>query len=355
MTKQFQLIFSFFIFLSSIQASNNQYPSVLLQMDSFFSHHVIIAEKSTHQLYLYENNNGLPNLVKIYQMATGKKSGDKLFQGDHRTPEGIYFLVDFLTHQDLLKRHGEQGKIYGVGAFVLDYPNPIDAKEGKTGGGIWLHSTNDETRIEKGLDSRGCIVTANNHLIDISKYIELHRTPMIVVHDLTYLNEEAWKTKKEKINSTLQTWLTAWQTENFNEYINSYHKNFFDPRKGGLSSYSLYKKAVFNNPGRPEISLTDTSIIQVGDYAVATFKQNYQSETIKDLGKKTLYLKRDDFYQWKIVGEYWTKSGVEEVTETPTPVAFRPSMRFFTSQNPVTILGDSLIHLNDSGSKSENN
>ncbi len=49
----------------------------------------------------------------------------------------------------------------------MNYPNPIDQRLKKTGGGIWLHSTNDETRIEKGLDSRGCVVAANNDLKEI--------------------------------------------------------------------------------------------------------------------------------------------------------------------------------------------
>ena len=130
-----------------------------MYLDDFFSHHILIAEKSTHQLHLFRNKGSYPEHIKTYQMATGKKAGNKFFQGDHKTPEGVYQFTNFLTHEDLIKRHGKAGEIYGVGAFVMNYPNPIDQRLQKTGGGIWLHSTNDETRIEKGLDSRAVSYT----------------------------------------------------------------------------------------------------------------------------------------------------------------------------------------------------
>jgi len=317
-------------------------PAPLLLMDSFFSHHVIIAEKSTHKLYLYQSSANGPKMVKTFQMATGKKAGNKIFQGDHRTPEGVYYLTEFLTHQDLISRHGKQGEIYGVGAFVLNYPNPIDETAGKTGGGIWLHSTNDETRIEKGLDSRGCIVTANSDLIEISRYIELNRTPVVVVHELSFLQLDTWKTKSQKVKSTIEAWVQSWAQEDYESYIDSYHAEFSDPIKGGLNSFSIYKKAVFANPGKPEIEITDLSLLQGGPYIMATFKQEYKSNSIEDLGRKTLYLKQDEYYNWKIVSERWSKHGIPSAP-VPNQVAFEPSNRFFESSNPRKILGDRLL------------
>ena len=83
--------------LLNITAQSKEfYPDALLQLDNYFSHHILVAVKSTHKLHLYKNDDGYPKLLKTYQMATGKKSGDKLFQGDHRTPEGIYYFTDFI-------------------------------------------------------------------------------------------------------------------------------------------------------------------------------------------------------------------------------------------------------------------
>ena len=184
-------------------------PAPLLRLDQYFSHHVLVAEKSTHQLHIFKNNNGFPELLKTYKVVTGKKSGDKFFQGDHRTPEGIFHFTQFIPHEELVSKYGKEGEIYGVGAFVMNYPNPMDKKFKKTGYGIWLHSTNDETRIEKGLDSRGCIVAANNELKEISTYLELNKTPIIVVQDLIYLKEKTWQSAKSTLEETVESWRNA--------------------------------------------------------------------------------------------------------------------------------------------------
>lgn len=301
------------------------FPAPLLMMDNFFAHHVIVAEKSTHSLHIFKNNEARPELVRTYQMATGKKSGDKMAEGDFKTPEGIYNFIDFLTNKQLLAQSGPQAVMYGAGAFVTDYPNPVDKILKKTGSGIWLHSTNDETRIDKGLDSRGCVVTANNDLIDVSKYLELNKTPIVIVQDLIYLNEKTYETQRTDLQKTLNGWLEAWSNKDIESYMGYYHPLEFSDSKGRFSAYKAYKKAVFNNPGKPKIDLNFISIIQSKNYAVINFTQTYQSATINDTGRKILYLRQDETYKWKIVSEVFTKSGLENLDK----VAFEPSLRFF--------------------------
>jgi len=324
-------------------------PSPLVLLDPYFSHHVIVVEKATHKLHLYANKDGSPELVKTYSIATGKKSGNKIFQGDHRTPEGIYHFVDFLTHQQLLNRHGKKGNIYGVGAFVMNYPNPIDQRNNKTGGGIWLHSTNNETRIEKGLDSRGCIVAINKELIEISKIIELNRTQIVVVENLSHYSIENWNKQKQSLTQFINSWHDSWQNENINKYLSHYHPSQFDhPIRGSFNSFSRYKTAVFSRKGKPKIELKNLSIMTTSEYAVATFLQNYKSNSINDLGKKMLYLVKDEFYQWKIVGEYWSKAPPQE-----NSLAFRPSNRFFKTTNPTKIMEFISIQTGGNSSDSE--
>lgn len=340
--KRLSLILLIALLSSSNIFSDEYFPSALLMLDKNFSHHTVVAEKSTHTLYLYKSENGLPSLLKKYPMATGKKSGDKIFQGDHRTPEGVYFFTDFLTHQDLLDRHGKRGQIYGVGAFVMNYPNPIDKRNGKTGGGIWLHSTNDETRIDKGLDSRGCVVATNSNLIEVSKFLELNRSPIIVVQNLKFLEKATWLKERSSLNDTLEQWLTGWQNENQELYFDSYHKTeFFDKFRGNYSQFKAYKRAVFSNPGKPNVEIEDVSILKSKDYAVISFKQIYKSNTISDIGRKSLYLKQDTYYNWKIVNETWTKSGIKK--EDEEKMAFQPSMRFFKNNDPASILGADFV------------
>lgn len=304
-------------------AQDNFLPSNILMMDEKFSHHVILVEKATHKLYLYENSGSVPKLVKTFNTATGKFKGDKSVNGDHKTPEGIYTIYEFLSKEELLKRHGKYAEIYGSGAFPMDYPNFIDAREGKGGGGIWLHSTDNDNRISKGLDSRGCVVVQNQDLKDISQYIEINNTPIIVVQDIFYLSQTTWDRNRKELNDAVQKWATAWQKKDFNNYSSSYDQDrFYDKKYGNYKSYMGHKKAVFSRADSPEIKLDFISMFANQDYAVVRLQQVYSSPVINDTGKKTLYLKKDKNYDWKIVGEVWAP--VEE-----TSVAFTPSKRFF--------------------------
>lgn len=302
-------------------------PASLLFLNKSSSHHVAIVEKSAHKLHLFEARESKPHYLKSFTIATGKKAGDKLFQGDHRTPEGIYKFTQFIPKAELLERYGEEtGQIYGAGAFVMNYPNVIDSRNGKTGGGIWLHSTNDDTRISKGLDSRGCVVAVDKDLINISHYIELQNTPIVIVHDLKLLREETWNKNRDELFTTVKEWSEAWQAEDIDAYTNFYHPTEFkDPYRGGFQNFKNYKRSVFRAPGKPTVAIKSLSILSLDEYSVVSFVQDYKSNTIQDVGRKTLYLKKDEFYQWKIVAEIWQKIPEEERNR----VAFTPSNRFF--------------------------
>ena len=316
-------------FLATVGYTVEYHPSSLLLLDDYFTHHVFIAEKSTHKLHLYKNKKGIPHLEHTWPMATGKKAGDKLFQGDHRTPEGIYHFHEFIPHEILMQRYGNEGKKYGAGAFVMNYPNPIDRQSKKTGHGIWVHSTNEETRIEKGLDSRGCIVIANKDLKDFSRYLELHRTPLVVVQDVHYLTESVWLKQQGQIRNLINSWLESWKKEDFPTYIQFYHpKKFYDLHRGSIRSFAAYKKNLFSSSGTPHIEISHLNIMMAGNYVVVTFRQHYRSNRIDDTGHKRLYLEKDDYYNWKIVAEVWSRKGVG-----PLDVSFSPSLRFFKDKD----------------------
>lgn len=304
-------------------------PSPLVALENFFGHHVLVAEKSSHQLFLFRNDNGNPKLIKTYQMATGKKAGDKSYQGDFKTPEGVFKFTEFLSKEKLLSRYGKEGEIYGIGSFVMNYPNLMDLKRSKTGGGIWLHSTNDETRIEKGLDSRGCLVAHNENLKEISKYIELNKTHVIVVQELKYVSKNVMEATRRNVTKSINEWAAAWMEEDLNKYLSYYDKNnFFSHVNSTFSKFKWYKKNVFARPGQPKVRVKSLSLLKADDYMVAIFLQDYESKTIKDIGVKTLYLKQNNSYEWKIVSESWSKYNHKSET-----VAFVPSLRFFGSED----------------------
>lgn len=315
------------LFQNNTYSSDNFYPANIFLLDQRFSHHVVIVEKSTHMLYIYQNDMGQPKLLKSYQIATGKVKGNKQIQGDKKTPEGIYQFRRFHSANYLTNLYGKTGLIYGAGAFTMTYPNEIDKRRGKTGGGIWLHSTDDDARVSKGLDSRGCVVATDKDLKDISQFIELTNTPVIIVQNMNFMSKKSWTTEKSEITELINTWSTAWQNKDFTNYINSYSKNeFMHKIRGNYNQYRRYKKAVFSRKDSPAIDIKNVSILSTSQYAVVTLEQDYKSEVIQDIGKKVLYLKKNANYEWKIVAEKWSKLGENQ------NLSFTPKMRYFNDQ-----------------------
>ena len=317
-------------------------PSTIYKMDKRFTHHILVVEKSTHSLYLYKYGENEPKLVKKFRILTGKFTGNKSIQGDKKTPEGIYFFQKFYSAENLVRKYGDYGKIYGAGAFTTNYPNVIDTRKGKTGGGIWLHSTDDDNRVSLGLDSKGCVVAVDKDLKEISQYINLANTPIIIVQNLYFESKNNWNKNKSTLSTFIGNWMKSWQEKDFNTYISSYSPSEFKhPRRGRFQAYKNYKRSVFSRSEKPSIIFEDLSILHSGEYVIATMVQNYQSPIIKDVGRKTLYLKKDQNYQWKIVSEEWSKLPDDALNN----IALSPAIKNYFSENTKKELVD-----DDSGS-----
>lgn len=301
------------------------FPKNIMQLDSKFAHHIILVEKSTHKLFLYSNQNGIPVKLAEYQIATGKNTGDKTSEGDEKTPEGVYQLNKFYTAKELNQMYGDMGKIYGSGAFVLSYPNIIDQRMNKTGKGIWLHSTNDESRIAKGLDSRGCVVVTDSDLKDIARYIDLeNKTYIVTTETVDYWNAETWNKSREKLRGTIEQWIKAWSSTQINEYLSFYHPTLFKDQSGkDFKAWSIHKKNVFATAKNTSVNMSHLSLFTHDGLAYASFEQKYYSSLIRDTGRKYLVLQQDRNYDWKIIYEGWEDLAQEG------EIAFTPSQRFF--------------------------
>ncbi len=190
----------------------------------FDGKYVIFVSKPRFRLYVF-NREG--RVLKSYPIAYGlnpdKKA--KLYQGDERTPEGMYHIVEILSmdadpssepyrklkrmngiwwrardgHYKFGNTHEDLGdNAYGPRFYLLDYPNSDDLsryncaraegaiplKNGKPlppGHGIAIHGNNDPDSIGH-LATSGCVRMFNNDIIELEKYIVLG-TPVIISQD----------------------------------------------------------------------------------------------------------------------------------------------------------------------------
>ncbi len=259
----------------------------------------IICDKRNERIYIVEGREGSVKLVSSFPCITGKKEGDKLEEGDQRTPEGVYFAVRWIDGKKL-------PPIYGDGAFELNYPNLIDRVFRKDGHGIWLHGTNDPNRPPHS--SNGCIVVSNNVLSILKDFISLKETPIVIVNGI---NGSVGSLAGEKVSilSFIESWRRSWENSvsDLDGYFSHYSKRF-SWKGGDLGSWMRYKRRITRAKKFIKVSLKDIKIIKdyrsfpFGFIYVVTFKQSYLSNNFSSKDMKVLYLIREEG-SWKILGE----------------------------------------------------
>lgn len=273
-------------------------PAPLLSMNTnsgAFSQYAFLADKKDRTLTVWKASGDSLELMGAWPTDIGRRDGDKAVQGDHRTPEGVYFFQEAYESSQL------DFNLYGVRAFTMDYPNYFDRLEKKTGSGIWLHAIPDTVSLFRG--SRGCVVVRNKVIEELAKYIDLKRTPIVVVNKVDYLEPKKWQETREALKAWLESWRKSWGNKDLEAYMAQYSDRFSG---NGMtkSQWRAYKKSLNEKYQFIDVKVEDVQIFNQGHKIVFRFLQTYKSDQKEDFGRKTLYAQKvDDHYE--IVGETW--------------------------------------------------
>ncbi len=209
------------LFCSGLHADETpRVPKGLIRLGAgaFFSPYALVVDKKARVLTVWREEERKLIKVAEYPSDMGKQNGDKEAAGDHKTPEGIYFL------QKQLEGSGLPFDLYGSRAFTMDYPNLFDRRLGRKGSGIWLHAVPDKVGLERG--SKGCVVVRNDSILELTKYIALGKTPIVVYDSVSYVNETDRQKSAKEVEDWLKTWITAWKSKNLDKYMSFYSETF---------------------------------------------------------------------------------------------------------------------------------
>jgi len=122
----------------------------------------VVVKKSERKLFLMSGT----EVLKSFDIALGLvPEGDKVREGDYRTPEGQYLLTDRLVESQYFL------------AIQVSYPNLEDAAQARRlgvppGGRIMIHGQPNEPKQSPAYYERvdwtnGCIAVSNAAMIDI--------------------------------------------------------------------------------------------------------------------------------------------------------------------------------------------
>jgi len=175
--------------------------------------------------------------------------------------------------------------------------------EGNGGQGRWMHGSDQPYRVMLTYDTEGCVVLNNQDLMEISPYIDLFETPLIIVQKVKYLPPEDLEPIRKELEQFLKSWETAWESKDLETYMAAYSKKF---KSGNMDWYKwkAYKKILNTQYKWINVKTEDVTWFLKERQVVAYFKQFYNSNIHSDMGKKRLYLNQEGV-NWKIIGEYW--------------------------------------------------
>lgn len=265
-------------------------PSQFLELSPLVKH-AMAVDASKSRLYLFENTSGGLRLVANYYVSVGKYGIGKVEEGDQRTPLGVYFVSRNLKRTELPKLYGPG--FYGPTAMTLNYPNPLDMRRGKTGGGIWLHGTppTEYARVPRASD--GCMVLSNTDLTQIARTVALRTTPVVIADRLQWVQPTSLTAENRYFSDSLEAWKKA-RTQGDADKLLAFYENNFNNGKSLGEWIPLLKADLDKIRGR-KLDLRSLSFLRWSD----------KEDTMVVTFTETL----DNASQGPLKRQYWTRSG----------------------------------------------
>jgi len=264
-------------------------PAEFLQL-SPRNKHAIAIDASRARLYLFENRANGMTLVADYYITVGKLGLEKQVEGDQRTPLGVYFITSQLDPKSLKD-------FYGAGALPINYPNMLDLKRGKTGGGIWLHGTPPGQFARAPLASDGCVVLANPDLTHLIRTVQIRSTPVLISNQLKWVPPPSLQPRSQEFTKHLNAWLEA-------------------KSSGNMAKLSAFYAPDFNNSGKTlsqwlptlqrEVAATQGLTLQIKDLSLLHWKDANETMVVTfgevATGRRSGLTKRQ---YWSRQGQQW--------------------------------------------------
>lgn len=246
--------------------------------------YVIVAQKKNKKVTLYAQQDNDYKQISQNDVIVGEKSGDKQVEGDKKTPEGAY---------DLIQRKTELDQFYGPLALVIKYPDAYNKSLGKNGYGIWIHGMPLNGKREKF--TQGCLAMDNDKLKLLDKNIDYKKTVLLIS------NDEFQKASKDDIAlilASIYKWKDAWKYSNIEEYLSFYSKDFKRKDRSDFRTFETQKRQVFTKKENKIINLYNFDISPYPSSSnkkiyKAVMDEEYVSPSVKFIGKKELFVEID--------------------------------------------------------------
>lgn len=292
----------------------------------------VAVDKSQQKIMLYEHKSPL-RLVSSFVCTTGQIIGDKKVEGDLRTPEGVYFVVQRIGN-------GLNYELYGNEAYTLNYPNPVDRLRRKTGYGIWIHGRGyDITPLE----TQGCVAMNNGDLTVFGQSLKpgLPVALADVVKHGNSLPSGSDEQISKKLRENVKGWANAWGSRSVSMF-DFYDSEAYSLTQEPFSQFKAQKERLFKMLPWIKNSVSNVNVMKGPGYWVTWFSQDYKAPNLETKGVRRLYWQENKKGELRIVGMEWlpglTMDGDVLVASADDPGGEQPK-----AQGPLRAEGGPII------------
>ena len=249
--------------------------------------HAIAVDASRSRLYLFQNGPDGLRLIADHYASIGKLGPEKSFEGDQRTPLGVYYITSRLDAHQLTD-------FYGAGALPLNYPNEYDRRLGRTGSGIWPHGVPSDSYARSPESTDGCVALANPELQSILDQVQPRTTPVVIARSLQWVTPTKVEPQRRSLQNMIEGWRVARASGDIGRVMSFYSPQF----SSGKQDFTRWRQSVERDVSQlrgKAIELKDLAILgwqDKGDILVVTFGEVAE-------GQRTGAVKR----------QYWGKEG----------------------------------------------
>jgi murein L,D-transpeptidase YafK len=257
----------------------------------------LAVDKSRQSFFVLEHKSPI-KVIRQHPCTTGQADGDKMAEGDLRTPEGVYFIRRNL-------RGGLNYELYGNQAFTLNFPNPVDRIKDKTGSGIWIHGRGQAITPK---ETKGCVALNNPDLDGLADRLE-RGTPILIAEKVRVPEEnDPPDGEATAIRRLVELWGEAWERQS-PRYFELYDPDRYAKAQGqSFARFVDHKKSIFAREDWIEVMIDNIRILPGPDYYVTAFDQFYRSPSLVSELTKRLYWMKDASGQWRIVGKEYDRT-----------------------------------------------
>ena len=288
---------------------------------------LIAVDKNDQTLFLFERHSPL-RLAGKYACTTGQNDGDKVEEGDLKTPEGVYFVIRRIGS-------GLNFEKYGYEAYTLNYPNPVDKLRKKTGYGIWIHGRGSPITPKV---TEGCVSLNNTDIAVLGENLT-PGTPVALADKVRFTSAPSAE-DAAVINSLYKRthgWAKAW-ADRSKKFFDYYDADAYSLAQGeSFKAFREQKERVFKNVSFIENKVANVQALQGPGYWVTWFQQDYRASNLSTQGVRRLYWQKDKKGEWRIIGMEWAPhlsgtltaglNGAPVSAETATVKADKPAER----------------------------